>query len=270
MTESLVGKTFAVTGASSGLGFETSRQLIERGARVIALCRQPVDLGSLCEHIHLDLRDASSINRSLALIGSRPLEGLVNNAGVLKPVDKFIHSCEAHMGINFAAHFALTAGLYPQFTTGARVVHVSSMAAQFANLTEVSTESLRSARGFKAYARSKLANLMFALELAERSTQIASIAVHPGYTATNLQGSLALGPLGNRLFAQTLGQGVKPIIEALTHLNLPSGSFYGPSGFFQLRGSPTLLTPYKGATNQHERFQLWQFAEQIMNRKFNP
>lgn len=270
MKESLAGKTYAITGASSGLGFETARQLIEQGASVLALCRQPVDLGSNAEHIYLDLADVTSISRCLETLQARPLEGLLNNAGVLKPNAKLVHGCEAHMGVNFLAHFALTAELYAQLTPRARVVHVSSMAAQFVQLGELSANKLTAARGFKAYARSKLANLMFALELADRSTHVESIAVHPGYTATNLQSNLILGPFGNWLFGQSLAQGAKPLVEALTNSALPSGSFYGPNHFFQLRGAPVELAPYKRATEPNQRANLWAFAEQMMNRKFIP
>ncbi|NKB97184.1 MAG: SDR family NAD(P)-dependent oxidoreductase [Pseudomonadales bacterium] len=270
MKESLVGKTYAITGASSGLGFETARQLIERGASVLALCRQPVDLGPNAEHIYLDLSDVSSIDRCLEMLQARPLDGLLNNAGVLNPNEKLVHGCEAHMGVNFLAHFALTAGLYVQLTPAARVVHVSSMAAQFVQLGGLSGTKLSAARSFKAYARSKLANLMFALELAERSEVVSSIAVHPGYTATNLQSNLALGPFGNWLLGQSLAQGAMPLVDALTNSELPSGSFYGPTRFFQLRGAPTQLTPYKRATEPDQRASLWAFAEQMMNRKFIP
>lgn len=262
----LSSKTFLITGASSGLGRELARFLDAHGANVIGASRRP---GAVGTHIPLDLSNINSIRRCADALRDVSIDCLINNAGVLLPDTGQVHETEAHMGINFLGHFALTHALYPQLKPRARIVQVSSMAAQFVRLTRQRLFQ-QGQRGFKAYALSKLANLMFAAELAERDPVKTSVACHPGYTATNLQSVVALGPLGNRILGQRVEQGVASLIRAATDPAIRSCDMVGPTGFFHLRGEPVISPIYRSAVSRENRRALWSFAEQKLDLQFDP
>jgi protochlorophyllide reductase len=258
-------KTYLITGASSGLGLATARHLSAGGAQIIAAGRRNPGIG---EFIPLDLGDIDSIYACADVLSTDSLDGLVNNAGVLLPDFAEAHGCEAHLGINFIGHFALTMTLLSNLAPNARIVHVTSMTAQFVRLNAKHLHQRPYPRGLNAYARSKLANLMFALELAERAPDLVSVAAHPGYSATALQDNLSLGRLGNALFAQRPEAGAAAILKALVDPNVRPGAFLGPRRWLQLRGQPVHLSPYSGATDRRARKMLWDFAEEVLQHKF--
>lgn len=265
MTRPFEDKIYLITGASSGLGLATAKYLSAGGARVIAAGRRDPGIG---EFVALDLTVRDSIDACAEKLAGRSLDGLINNAGVLLPDPGKVHGCEPHMGINFIGHFALTGALISNLVPAARIVHVTSMAAQFVSLNAEILRKQPPARGFRAYARSKLANLMFALELAHRAPDVVSVAAHPGYAATALQDNLFLGRLGNRLFGQHPESGAAAILKALLDPNIERGTLVGPSRYLQLRGTPKHLLPYRGATDPQARTELWDFAEEVLKDKF--
>lgn len=254
-------ETFLITGASSGLGLETAQMLEQRGARVISASRSPSNIG---EHHPLDLADLTSIRNLVRTLSEEPIDCVINNAGVLVPEPRVVHKSEVHMGINFLGHFALTKFLSESLPSLTRIVHVTSMVAQFVRL-DGSTEY----RGMRAYAASKLATLMFALELSQRDKKRRHVACHPGYSATNIQANLALGKLGNALLGQDAKQGAESIVKAATE-DVPSGSYLGPNRLFGLRGSPVTLKPYSNALDPSAREQLWLLAEARLDLQFRP
>jgi len=258
------GKTIVLTGGSRGLGLYTAQTLHNRGARVIVGARSRGELDQKIRHIPLDLANLDSIAQFAATLKGTPIDCLINNAGVLYPPATLVHGCEAHIGINFLGPFALTQMLYPQLTPDGRTIHVTSMVARFVQYNDANVT------GFKAYAVSKLANLLFALALAEKDTQHKAIAAHPGYTATQLQHTLRLGRLGNYLIGQPLPVGAKSLIKASTDPELTSGQLVGPGRVMQLRGNPELLPIYNSATSAETRAVLWAFAEEVLKLKFNP
>lgn len=265
MTRPCQDKTYLITGASSGLGLATARHLSAGGARIIAAGRRNPGIG---EFVPLDLGDIDSIQACAEVLATHSLDGLVNNAGVLLPDFAEAHGCEAHLGINFLGHFALTRALFSRLAPNARIVHVTSMTAQFVRLNAQNLHKRPHPRGLTAYARSKLANLMFALELAERAPGHVSVAAHPGYSATALQNNLSLGRLGNVLMAQRPEAGAAAILKALLDPNVGPGAFLGPRTWLQLRGQPVYLSPYSSATDRRARKTLWDFAEEVLEHKF--
>ena len=206
-------KTLLITGASSGLGYELARQVVGAGHQVILACRDAeraavaasrIAAQRPAEAIHtvlLDLTALDSIDACAQRVGERfeRVDVLVNNAGVMLPVDpeRRVHGAEHHFGVNFLGHFALTAGLMNvlRASPAPRVVHVTSMSARYARLD---LSAIDAQRGLRAYGVSKLANLMFAMELARRAAAIGlrSIACQPGYVATPLTRNLWLARLG--------------------------------------------------------------------------
>jgi NAD(P)-dependent dehydrogenase (short-subunit alcohol dehydrogenase family) len=265
------GRTAVVTGANSGLGLETARALAAAGARVVLAVRGPArgeraaaGLTGDVEVRRLDLADLSSV-RAFAAAWTGPLDVLVNNAGIMHvPAGRTADGFELQFGTNHLGHAALTGLLLPHVTD--RVVTVSSFLHRRGriDLEDLNWERRRySAEG--AYAQSKLANLLFTLELQRRltaaSSPVRATAAHPGWAATNLQGrsgnrfkDAAVG-LGNRVIATSSAQGALPLLMAAT-ADLPGGSFTGPSGQL-MRGAPTLDGRSPAASDGDLARRLW-------------
>jgi NAD(P)-dependent dehydrogenase (short-subunit alcohol dehydrogenase family) len=265
------GRTAVVTGANSGLGLETARALAAAGARVVLAVRDPArgeraaaGLTGDVEVRRLDLADLSSV-RAFAEGWSGRLDVLVANAGIMHvPHGRTADGFELQIGTNHLGHFALVALLLPQVTD--RVVTVSSFLHRRGriDLDDLNWERRRySAEG--AYAQSKLANLLFTLELQRRLTAAGSpvraTAAPPGWAATNLQGQSgnrlkdAALAVGNRVVATSAAQGALPVLMAAT-AELPGGSFTGPSGRL-MRGAPTLDGRSPDASDTELAQQLW-------------
>ena len=265
------GRTAVVTGANSGLGLETARALAAAGARVVLAVRDPArgeraaaGLTGDVEVRQLDLADLSSV-RAFAAAWTGPLDVLVDNAGIMHvPAGRTADGFELQFGTNHLGHFALTCLLLPHVTD--RVVTVSSFLHRRGriDLDDLNWERRRySPEG--AYAQSKLANLLFTLELQRRLTAAGSpvraTAAHPGWAATNLQGQSgnrlkdAALAVGNRVVATSAAQGALPVLMAAT-AELPGGSFTGPSGRL-MRGAPTLDGRSPDASDTELAQQLW-------------
>ncbi|UXY27423.1 oxidoreductase [Streptomyces sp. HUAS TT20] len=262
----LTGRTAVVTGANSGLGYVTARELARKGARVVLACRSEARgraaVDRLLEEVpgaearfgRLDLGDLASVRDFAGGLSYDRLDLLVNNAGVMAPpygttADGF----ETQFGVNHLGHFALTGLLMPALLAapGARVVTLASAMHALANIDIRDLNSERRYRRWIAYARSKTANLLFTHELARRlaatGADVVATAAHPGYAATNLQtagpraegrrGAERLMELANRVFAQPAETGALPTLYAATAPGVRPDSFFGPS-FAMWRGAP--------------------------------
>ena len=195
---SQTGRTVIITGATSGIGFAAAKVLVDKGARVVLAVRNQAKgadavarLGGLAEVRPLDLADLSSVH-AFAEAWQEPVDLLINNAGVMAvPLSRTAEGFELQLGTNHLGHFALTNLLLPQLTD--RVVSVSSSAHRMGqiDLADLNWER-RPYKQWPAYGQSKLANLLFVLELERRLTasgsKVRALAAHPGFARTNLQG----------------------------------------------------------------------------------
>ncbi|CAB4931991.1 MAG: SDR family NAD(P)-dependent oxidoreductase [Actinobacteria bacterium] len=276
---SQAGRTAVVTGANSGLGLATSRALAAAGAHVVLAVRDTArgetaaaSISGDVEVRRLDLADLSSV-REFAAGWTGDLDVLVNNAGIMMvPQGRTADGFELQFGTNHLGHFALTDLLLPHVTD--RVVTVSSGLHRSGTivLDDLGWDR-RPYSDTGAYGASKLANLLFALELQRRLTAagstVRSMAAHPGYAATNLQShtenrvkDLAM-KLGNRFIAQSDADGALPTLFAAT-ADLPGGSYTGPSGFQEGRGAPTLVGRSREASDVQLARDLWTASERLV------
>ena len=279
----LSGRTVVVTGASSGIGAITAREMVCAGAHVVLAVRDIAkgervarDFVGSYEVRRLDLSDLDSV-REFARAWDGDIAILINNAGVMAiPQSKTKDGFEMQFGTNHLGHFALTNLLLPRVTD--RVVTLSSPAHQLGkiDLRDLNWQT-RPYRPWPAYCQSKLANLMFAYELQRRldaaGSSLRSYACHPGYSATNLQshtGSRLLGALmafGNKVIAQSEEMGALPTLFAATQ-DLPGGRYVGPDGFQQMRGRPTVLGSTKASKDAVVAAKLWEKSEELTSVSF--
>lgn len=283
---SLVGRSYVVTGANSGLGFETSLALARKGAHVVLAVRDLEKGAAAVERItaddaeanvearHLDLADLDSVRAFAATVDR--VDVLINNAGVMwTPRQLSAQGYELQFAVNHLAHFALTGLLLGALAEGrgARVVTVSSYLHKqgFMHFDDLQGEHKYNRRGF--YAQSKLANVIFGLELHRRlrsnGVPVASVLAHPGYSATNLQSAGPTGvqrlslKLGNRLLAQDAEMGALPQLYAATHPDVESGQFIGPGGRREQKGHPALVEPLEAARDRGTARRLWDISEEL-------
>jgi NAD(P)-dependent dehydrogenase (short-subunit alcohol dehydrogenase family) len=277
---SFAGRTVIVTGANSGLGLVTARELARVGAHVVLACRNTgkgqeaaATMTGDVEVRSLDLQNLASIREFAD--GVQSVDVLINNAGIMAvPYAVTKDGFESQIGTNHLGHFALTNLLLPKITD--RVVTVSSF---MHLLGKISLKDLnwkaRPYSAWLAYGQSKLANLLFTSELQRRldaaGSPLKSHAAHPGYSATNLQGHTGnrLGTrvwdLGNSVFATSADFGARQTLYAASQ-DLPGNSFIGPR--FAMRG-PTGQSPRSPlASNQTTANALWRLSEQLTAIEF--
>lgn len=286
----LAGKTAIVTGANSGLGFEIAKTLANRGARVVLACRDESKAKTAADEIRkgnpsadvmvrsLDLASLASIDTYVAqfLTAETKLDLLINNAGLMaidesRTVDGF----EMQLGVNHLGHFALTAMLMPVLlsTPQSRVVSMSSSAHRKGKMDfdDLMFERRPYSR-WSAYAQSKLANLLFILELNRRlgaSSQTKALAAHPGVANTNL-GQNAGGIIGfgfrisAPLIAHSALKGAMPALRAASDPDAKGGQFYGPR--YMMVGSPVVETPSLQARNLEDAQRLWKISEELTGK----
>lgn len=287
------GRRIVVTGANSGTGRETATRLAAAGASVVLAVRTPSkgeDAAASIRTDHpdadvevreLDLADLSSVRRFAAgvLAEDRPLDVLVNNAGVMAPPRRFetVDGFELQFGTNFLGPFALTNLLLPALLRASdpRVATMSSIAAVPGRIRFDDLQWERGYNGWRAYAQSKLADLLLALHLhrlaVELDWPLVSTAAHPGYTRTNLQSAgRSLGrakPVraSNRAlpFTQDVAQGSEPLLYAAVGPNAVGGAYYGPSGPFGLVGPTTTASIPRSARSADLARSLWAVAEDL-------
>lgn len=278
----LSGRTFVVTGANSGIGLSTATGLAGHGAHVVLACRNVAKAEQVRSSIvgssevrELDLADLGSVRRFADGLGS--VDVLINNAGIMAvPRARTADGFEAQFGTNHLGHFALTGLLLPRITD--RVVTLSSLLHRNGriDLDDPNWERRRYRR-WAAYGQSKLANLVFAYELARRlsaqDSPVRSLAAHPGITATGLQSHTgswlqsAVLWVGNAALAQSAGMGALPTLYAATQ-DLPSSTYVGPGGFNELRGYPGAVGSSRAARDERTGTQLWSLSEELTGVRY--
>ena len=295
----LTGRIVVVTGANSGLGLETALQLAGKRARIVLACRDPrktetaietiraAHPGAALEALPLDLASLESVRSfSDAFCKAYPeLHVLCNNAGVMAlPQRQTADGFEMQLGTNHFGHFALTGRLLERLlaTPGARVVNVSSTAHRIGRMRFDDLHAERGYRRWRAYGQSKLANLLFTYELQRRlerkGANVASVACHPGYAATNLQlagprldGSSRMekvARLSNRLFSQSAAMGALPALYAATADDVRGGDYIGPDGFGETWGHPKKVRSSARSHDREVAARLWDVSEELTGVRF--
>jgi NAD(P)-dependent dehydrogenase (short-subunit alcohol dehydrogenase family) len=298
---SLAGRHALVTGATQGIGFEVALALAGAGADVVLAGRSRADLDAAAAAIvrrHpsarvsgevFDLARLESV-RALAdrlCAAGRPLDVLVNNAGIMaiKPRRVTEDGFEAQFQVNYLGHFLLTALLLPLLRAAstsagaARVTHVSSSVHHAGRIAFEDLQSARAYSPFRAYAQSKLANLLFAFELQRRSDalgwELVSTAAHPGIARTNLvennrgrgllyHGKRALGTW----FTQSSEAGALPAIYAAASPDASPMGYYGPAHLFELKGPVAAARIGPNARNLADAGRLWEISSTLANARF--
>jgi NAD(P)-dependent dehydrogenase (short-subunit alcohol dehydrogenase family) len=277
---SFAGRTVIITGANSGLGAITARELARSGAKIIMAVRTPSkgdaaarQMTGYVEVRQLDLQDLSSVRQFAD--GVDKLDVLINNAGIMAtPYTLTVDGFESQIGTNHLGHFALTNLLLPKLSD--RVVTVSSMLhyAGRINLDDLNWKSRRYS-AWLAYGQSKLANLLFTSELQRRLESVGSpwrsLAAHPGYSQTNLQGASgrelgdAVMSAATRIVATDAAFGARQTLYAASQ-DLPGNTFIGPR--FGQFGRSQPVGRSRAARDTATATALWDLSEQLTGTKF--
>jgi len=284
------GRSAVVTGANTGIGYETARALAHKGAEMILACRSrdkgeaavariaAEDPQGSAAFAALDLADLASVRSFAAAFATahHRLDLLILNAGVMVPPEsKTAQGFELQFGVNHLGHFALTGELLPlvQSTAGARIVVVSSTAAATGemNFDDLHFEQ-RGYQAWRAYGQSKLANQLFTRELQRRldaaGSSVLVTAAHPGWTATDLQRSTAWARFLNNFVAMDPPQGALPTLRAATDPDAKPADYYGPDGMLQMRGYPVRIDMVKRARVAADAARLWEISEQLTGVRY--
>lgn len=291
------GKLAVVTGANSGIGWHTARELARAGCEVILAARTREKGRDAVERIRqelplvkvraeaLDLASLKSVRAFAERVGAtEKLDLLINNAGVMKVPRRELteDGFERQLGTNFLGHFALTALLLPALlrAQAPRVTTIASVAAKM-GMRRIDFDDLQGERRYgpwTAYCQSKLADLMFALELSRRceasGIPLLSNAAHPGIAVTNLQTAGSGKPPGvmqravTRMIAQDAFHGALPTLRAASDAAATGGSYYGPDGRFQWTGDPVAIPIPKIARDTAAAKGLWDVAENLTGTTF--
>jgi NAD(P)-dependent dehydrogenase (short-subunit alcohol dehydrogenase family) len=293
------GRLAVVTGATGGLGYETAFALAAAGAEVVlagrndskganALARlRAAHPGATARFERLDLASLASVAAfaETSLAAGRGIDMLVNNAGVMAPPERHetADGFELQFATNYLGHFALTAQLLPLLRRGARVVNVSSLAADLDSIDLADLQSQRSYVPFRTYGMTKLAILMFALELQRRSEAagwgIEGMAAHPGFARTDI---ISNGPASCGLrgalwriakpfllpLSPPAGPAALPILLAATSPDARGGGYYGPTGIRELDGPPGPAKMPARALDGSAASHLWQTSERLAGVTF--
>ena len=298
---SLDGRLAIVTGATGGIGYETALGLARRGAMTILASRNQDKGTRALSRLHsalpgakarfelLDLGSLGSVARFAETVAAThgAVDILVNNAGLMGLPSRLIteDGFERQIGVNYLGHFALTARLKDALCRaqgGGRVVNVASLAHRRATLDADDLQSERSYKPFQAYGRSKLAMLVFAIELQRRAVQhgwsLTSVAAHPGWARTDI---IASGPGGGapslrtrvmmtgfNLLAQPAREGALPSLFAAMAAGSKAGQYYGPTGPGETRGAPGVARIAPQAADPALGARLWALSEQLTGLSF--
>ena len=293
------GRIFLVTGGTSGMGFEDARALAASGAQVVIAARNPERgkeaiakiqqqvPGAKVRFEAVDLANLASVRA----LGDRlevelpRLDGLINNAAIMAPPQRGTSpdGFEMQLATNYLGHFVLTAELLPLLrkSKAPRVVTVSSVAAMRGRIAFDDLQATQAYDAYAVYAQSKLACLMFALELQRLSDSagwgLLSIAAHPGIAVTEL---VARGPgleseqgrrwAANKAQFQTAAQGALPTLFAATAPDAQGGAYYGPVGEQEMRGPLGLATIPPAARDGEAAARLWNITEEITGTTLPP
>ena len=298
------GLVAIVTGANSGIGLETARRLAAAGAEVVLAVRNADKGRQAVENIVASVPEAqvetaaldlSSLDSVAAFAAARtqrgrPIDLLVNNAGIMAVPTRHTTAdgFELQFGTNHLGHFALTARLLPllRAAPAPRVVTVSSTAHRIGRIELDDLQGERKYRPWRAYGQSKLANLLFALQLQRRSVEdgwgILSNAAHPGSTRTNLQttgpnlggASRGAGLISGFMelpgLSQAADQGALPTLFAAASPDAHGGAYYGPNGVGELTGPPAPAHISRRARSPETADALWRASEELTDVRFAP
>jgi NAD(P)-dependent dehydrogenase (short-subunit alcohol dehydrogenase family) len=289
------GRTAVVTGANSGLGLITARQLARHGASVLLACRNTVKGDAAAKEIEaavpggsvevseLDLASLDSVQGFADRFASagQGLDLLILNAGIMAtPRRETADGFELQFGTNHLGHFALAGLLIGRMEDreDARVVTLSSPAHRTGRIAFDNLEGRHRYFRWRAYGQSKLANLLFMFELDRRlraaGSAIKSVGAHPGYSATNLQST---GPPGfdrlvmaftNRVLAQSPEMGALPTLYAATDPSVEGGDYIGPDGLAEQRGYPKRVGCTSAARDEETARRLWEVSEELTGVRF--
>lgn len=279
------GRVVVITGANSGIGLETARELAGKGATVVMACRnmekaqqaaadiyQTYPEAQLSLH-HLDLDDLTTIDPFISGIQAiyPVVNVLINNAGVMvPPLGKTKQGFERQFGVNHLGHFVLTKKMLPMLckTPGARIVIVSSNAHRMGKMDFDNLNAEKSYKKWPAYAQSKLANLLFMRELNKRlphmGCDVIAVAAHPGTTRTNLSNNMA--SMSARLFSmmsQEQAMGALPTLYAATMPEVKANDYFGPRGFMEITGYPKKVDMTGAAKDEAAAKRLWDASEAL-------
>ncbi|MFO8001149.1 MAG: oxidoreductase [Marinilabilia sp.] len=282
---SQAGKLAIVTGANSGIGYETALELAKKEATVVLACRTltkaeatiskilQISPSAKLEPMEIDLASLASVKRFAQTFQEQfdQLDLLINNAGIMMPPYQVTEDgFENQLATNYIGHFALTGLLLPLLTKtpASRVVSLSSLAHKW---SEIQFDDLQFKKGYnkkKAYGQSKRACLIFAYELqhrlAEAGHDTISLAAHPGVSKTNLDRYFPafIRPLGT-LFLQNQRKGALPTLFAATAKELKGGEYIGPDGFQEMRGSPKIVDSDEASKDKNLAERLWKVSEEM-------
>jgi NAD(P)-dependent dehydrogenase (short-subunit alcohol dehydrogenase family) len=292
------GRLAIVTGANSGIGYQTARYLARAGATVILACRSAAkgeaararivaeNAAAKIEVRALDVADLDSVRRFAAefLSEGKPLDLLINNAGVMAIPERRTtpQGFEMQFGTNHLGHFALTGLLLPALLRQpkSRVVTVASIAHKGGKLN---FDDLNGERGYDprgAYQQSKLANLVFGLEFDRRlrahSANTTSVIAHPGVAVTNIISNGMGTGMKSRivgallpLVAQSDDRGSWPLVYASTSSEVHGGGYYGPDGIAEIKGMPVEVKPKPQALDPAAAKRLWDVSETLTGVRYD-
>ncbi len=286
----LSDKTYLVTGGNSGIGLEAAKMLAEAGADIVIACRNPRKAEQAAaeidatgpgrtEIVQLDLSSLASVRKAAAEARERfsKIDGLINNAGIMQtPDSRTEDGYELQFATNHLGHFLWTGLLIDLLEeTAGRVVVVSSIGHK---MGEIDFDDLMSTSDYspiRAYTQSKLANLLFALELDRRlrasGSAVAAMACHPGYSATNLQST---GPTGiwnllykltNPMLGQSSRHGAIPTVLAAAGTEAEAGGYYGPQSMGESRGPVGEASISSRARDEETARKLWEVSEKLVD-----
>lgn len=297
------GKTIIITGANSGIGYEAAKTLAKAGAEIIMACRNVEKAETAVDEMlsevpqaklqisELNLASLKSVKKFVKDFKAKykKLDVLINNAGVMAiPRTETEDGFEMQLGVNHLGHFALTGQLIDLIlkTKDSRIVNVASIAHKSGKFDWSDLMSEKKYGRFSTYARSKLANLLFTIKLQQKLNQVKenvkAIAVHPGYSATNLQFQMVdfaesgfvkgimsgFSGFMNSLIAQSAEMGSLPAVYAAVSDQVKGGSYYGPVGFNEMRGFPEENKYNPDIVKQEDANKLWVESEKLTGVKF--
>jgi len=284
---SQTGKCFVVTGANTGLGYEATKVLASRGARVLLACRSEDKARKAMERIRmevpganlafvsLDQADLGSVHAAALEIAREPrLDTLVNNAGVMvPPLERTAQGHELQFGVNHLGTFALTGLLLPKLaeTPGSRIVITASIAHRSGKISWDDLDAHRSYSRGQRYSDSKLMNLLHLFELDRRlraaGSPVMAVGCHPGVASTDLARHLpAIGRLAWPVIGKVLNDaaaGAWPTLQAAAAPDAIAGEYYGPLGFRNTRGKSGLNPRSEAARDPVAARRLWDVSTQM-------
>jgi NAD(P)-dependent dehydrogenase (short-subunit alcohol dehydrogenase family) len=293
-----------ITGANSGLGKESALALAKQGAQIVLAVRDVNKAQVVKELIlkqtpdaqveiaQLDLMDSDSIKKFAAIQSQKPIDVLLNNAGIMAvPYERTKDGFESQMGTNHLGHFLLTQLLFEAISKGnnPRIINVASSAHRLGKLKTGDKNELNVSpekySPWTVYGNSKLVNLLFTKELARRlkliNSNIITAVAHPGYANTNLQlvaatkksgkaknVELAITKVMNAILGQSAAQGALPQIAACSWQNIHSGDYLGPRGLLEARGKPKKVKMNKLAQDSELAKRVWRASEELTGVTF--